>query len=143
MGSVGVVVLFAAVLGGCGTDSYFDPSVVGRWERTPTVVPILEHIAAIEGDAGPYVEYSEVSAQDLIPEITEYKVGPGDTLDILVYDIPQQNAATQYTRMVDERGMIDIPQLGPLYVAGHTSEGVRGVIAEAMKVLVGRMTNDQ
>jgi polysaccharide export outer membrane protein len=132
----GAVALFVAMLVGCGTDSYFDPSVVGRWERTPTVVPILEHIAAIEGDAGPYVEYSEVSAQDLIPEITEYKVGPGDTLDIVVYDIPQQNASTQYIRMVDERGMIEIPQLGPLYVAGHTSDGVREVISEAMKSLV-------
>ncbi|TVQ82459.1 MAG: hypothetical protein EA380_00430, partial [Phycisphaeraceae bacterium] len=49
-----LVGLFAsAALSGCELDAWmFDPSVVGRWEHTPTVVPILERIDVIESDSG-------------------------------------------------------------------------------------------
>ena len=40
--------LILAVLVGCEVDSFLDPSVVGRWERTPVVLPILDRLDVIE-----------------------------------------------------------------------------------------------
>ncbi|HEX7010773.1 MAG TPA: hypothetical protein VF184_12390, partial [Phycisphaeraceae bacterium] len=43
-----LLMLIAVVLGGCEVDSYFDPSVVGRWERTPATLPILDRLDIID-----------------------------------------------------------------------------------------------
>jgi polysaccharide export outer membrane protein len=128
----------AFALGGCHeTDAWwYDPSVVGYWEHTPTRVPIQERIAAIEGPEDDFVEVSEVTAADLIPEMEEYRVGPGDVLDIVIWDLPIAGQFTPYQRIVDTRGFIDIPQLGQLFVNARTAEGVRRVVEEAMKSLV-------
>ncbi|MBX3361226.1 MAG: hypothetical protein KF705_07295 [Phycisphaeraceae bacterium] len=56
--AAGGVVLLGG-MSGCETDSFIDPSVVGRWEHTPTTVPILERIAAIEDPRTELVEYTE------------------------------------------------------------------------------------
>ena len=34
-------------LGGCEIDSFINPSVLGYWEHTPTVVPILTRLGPI------------------------------------------------------------------------------------------------
>ena len=34
----------AGGLGSCNVDSYMDPSITGRWEYTPTTVPILDRL---------------------------------------------------------------------------------------------------
>jgi len=129
LGAWGLAAL--AGLAGCETDSFFDVSQTGRFEWTPTKVPILTKIGAIEGDATEYVQYSDVTPEDLIPEVRAYRVGPGDTIQVVVWDIPVQGSATPYERLVDNRGFISIPELGELYVSGQTAEGVREVVVQA------------
>lgn len=121
----------AAILGGCEVDSFLDPSIIGRWEFTPTSVPILDRISVIEDNTGTSVETSDVAPEDLIAEAKEYKISPGDRLVITLYDIEQRNVATDFQRDVDLRGTIDLPQLGQLYVANKTVEEVRQTLAEA------------
>jgi hypothetical protein len=36
------------MIGGCEVDSFFNPSVTGYYERTPTSMPILDRIDIIE-----------------------------------------------------------------------------------------------
>ena len=38
------------LLGGCQVDSFLDPSITGKWEHTPTTMPILDRISVIEDD---------------------------------------------------------------------------------------------
>ncbi len=121
---------------GCETDSYLDPSVMGRWEQTPTVVPILDRIAAIEEDTGDLVEYSEPTAQDLVPVAQSYRIGPGDGLTVIIYDLVVANQPEEYRLVVDARGFIEIPQLGRLQVSGKTEAEAKTVIEEAMRRLV-------
>ncbi|MCA9298069.1 MAG: polysaccharide biosynthesis/export family protein [Phycisphaerales bacterium] len=125
-----------ACLGGCEADSWMDPSVVGRWEWTPTEVPILERIGSIEGADDSYVEHSAVSATDLVPEVREYRVEPGDALSLTIWDLVQRNVAERFEPVIDSRGYIEIPQLGQLYVTGQSASGIRDIIADAMKDLV-------
>ncbi|GAB4384512.1 MAG: hypothetical protein Kow0022_07300 [Phycisphaerales bacterium] len=118
-------------LSGCTNwDSYFDPSVVGRWEHTPTKVPILKRIATIEDEPDEYVEYSEIRPSDLIPEAEPYRLGAGDGLLISVFDIIVPGSPQTERRVIDQAGYIDFPVLGRFYVAGLTEDEVRKVIEQ-------------
>ena len=119
---------------GCESDSFIDPSVMGRWEHTPTKVPILERIASIEDAKGDLVEHSAPTAEDLYTDSRDYRVGAGDTLTIQIWEFVQTGAPPEnFERVVDPIGMIELPQLGRLFVSGKTIEQVRDVVTEGMK----------
>jgi len=127
----------AGVLGGCGTwDSYADPSKLGRWERTPTRVPILTHLAAIEDPAEQYVEMSEITPEDLEPQTQLYRVGPGDVIALVIWDLTQRGTADTFPRQVDQNGYIEIPQLGRIFVNGLTEAEVVDAVSQRMSGLV-------
>jgi polysaccharide export outer membrane protein len=58
-----------------------------------------------------------------------YRLGPGDTVTIRVYDQPQLTG--DYP--VDDSGNIDIPLLGLITAAGQTTAGVADMIAAALR----------
>ena len=124
-------------LAGCETDSFIDPSVVGRWERTPTTVPILERIAAIEEDEGEFVEYTDPTSDDLKVDADDYRIGPGDQLDIVLYDMIVPRQPDGYQRVVDARGTIELPQLGTIPVNGLTADEAVRAIQDKMRPFLG------
>ncbi|QYO61926.1 polysaccharide biosynthesis/export family protein [Leptolyngbya sp. 7M] len=140
LGTVAKVVALAGVavgMAGCETDSFMlDPSVVGRWEHTPARVPILTRIASIEGPGDDFVEYSDIRPDDLLPEITEYRIGPGDRLTVIVFDIPDEGRSVPFPVVVDTRGAINLPQLGELNLNGLSVRQAEQVVMNAMRELV-------
>lgn len=125
------------VLGGCQADSFMaDNSVSGRWERTPTVLPILDRIAAIEDYTGDQVEYAEPGEADMLSIPKLYRLAPGDTLRITIYDIVTPGSPEDYERAIDSHGNVDIPQLGQVYINGLTIDETRQVIEEKVRRLV-------
>lgn len=129
--------LSLVTLTACETDSFIDPSVVGRWERTPTTVPILERIAAIEDDEGEFVEYTDPTSDDLKVDASDYRIGPGDQLDIVLYDMIVPRQPDGYQRVVDARGSIELPQLGSIPVNGLTAEETVRAIQDRMRPFIG------
>lgn len=129
------VVAAGGVLQGCTeTDAWlWDPSKIGRWERTPTTTPILSRITSIEGPGDEFVQETEPQPEDLIPEVVEYRIAPGDVLNIIVWNLPNEGDSTPYQRLVDSRGVVVLPQLGELQIAGETVEGAKAVIADRMR----------
>ena len=123
----------AALLGGCNADSYMSPHVVGRWEHTPTVVPILDRINVIERDEGEFLETTAVSPEDLIPEVDDYRVGPGDTIFMEIFDFLQAGVPTPFERSIDARGSIDLPQLGRIDVYDLTADEIRERLREQLR----------
>lgn len=113
-----------AFLAGCENDSFMDPSVVGRWEETPTIVPILDRIEVIERDEGSYVEVSEITPEDLVPVVEDFQTRPGDLLRVEIFDFIVVGQPYVIERQVDAAGTIDIPQLGRVPIAGLTIEQV-------------------
>lgn len=113
-------------------DSYLNPSITGRWEHTPTRVPILEHLAAIETPDETFVEISEITSEDLTPQTTIYRVSPGDILTLNVWDLIATNQVEILPRQVDPNGYLEVPQLGRIFVTGLTEKEVAARVAEAM-----------
>jgi protein involved in polysaccharide export with SLBB domain len=117
----------------------WDPSVLGRWEYTPASVPVLSRIASIEGPEDEWVEYTDPTPADLIPEVSEYRIGPGDRLNIILYDLPEEGRQTPYEgKLVDTRGYIELPQLGAINVNGLTVGEAVQAIENAMRSLVNQ-----
>jgi polysaccharide export outer membrane protein len=137
----------AAVLGGlgmlwsltgCHWDSFMDPSVMGRWEDTPAVVPVLEQLAPIESDGGSLVEYTDVALEDLQVQTESYAISSADEILLEVWDVVIQGQAERYERVVDQNGYIEVPQLGRVFVAGLTEEGA----ADLLKRRFGQFVTD-
>jgi len=130
-------VIGTAGLTGCtNLDSYMDPTVVGRWEKTPAKVPILDRIASIEGPEDGFVEYSDVQTDDLRVQTDEYRVSPGDFIQASVQDLIQQGVPEIITQAVDPAGYIEVRQLGPIYVAGLTEQEARNRLREAARTQI-------
>lgn len=123
-------------LTGCEVDSFIDPSVMGRWEHTPTVVPILDRVAAIEDVAAGEGQYTDPTDADLVPVAKLYRLGAGDRLELEIYDVIEPGRPEKYERTVDTRGMIELPQFGQIAVGGLTIEEARGAIASVVARLV-------
>lgn len=132
------LLLGATLLGGCGMHSWFNQSVVGRWEVTPTTAPILDRISAIEGPDDEFVQYSEVTPDDLVPRPWEYRVGPGDFLQIIVFDLRPGGQPGEFQTVVDTRGMVYLEEVGEVQVAGLTADGIREAVSDAVLSLVTR-----
>lgn len=126
-----------SLMGGCELDSFLDSSTLGRWEWTPTQVPILEHIATIEDSPGETIEYAEPTQEDLVPVVKPYRFGPGDRIKLTLYDVVRLGEAENYERMIDQRGNIEIPQLGAIYVVGLNEEQARQAVEERMRSRLG------
>lgn len=131
--SIGLLALAALTQTGCGVDSYLDPSVTGRWERTPVEVPILRRIAAIEPGDDASIEFSEPQPEDLRPEITEYRASPGDVLVIIIFDYPASGAQTPFEARVEDNGTIELAGIGKFFILGLTSDQVRNTVAEGLE----------
>ena len=70
----------------------------------------------------------EPSPEDLIADVQEYTLGPGDVVAINLMDFLQVGMETPLTVVVDEIGYIHVPQLGWLYVEGLTARQLQAEV---------------
>ncbi len=126
----------ALMMGGCHWDSFLDPSTVGRWEMTPTTVPILTSLAVIEDQPETQVEFTDVTPDDLIPEVREYRISPGEQVEVTVFGLFTPGVPETVIRLVDGRGNVDLPQVGPVYVSGLTRDEAETAIQTATNPIV-------
>lgn len=112
-----------------------DPSIMGRWEHTPTVMPILDRLSQIEDDTGEFVEVSQITPSDLIPEVSEYRIAPGDSMRITIRDFPSVGLSEPFEVTIDQRGYItpDLPFLPPIRLDGLTTSEARIEIARSLE----------
>lgn len=119
---------------GCGLNEadgwLWDPSVVGRWEHTPTVVPILDRIDLIERSEGEFVEVTGPTSEDLIPVVQEYEIGAGDMMRVSILDFLAQGDVSEFEVEVDATGAVELPQLGRVLISGLTPDEAKQRIAE-------------
>lgn len=129
-GAAGATLWFAA---GCEVNSFLDMSETGRFQNTPTSVPILERISAIEGPQTDAIAAGAIRQEDLIPEGEQYRLGPGDVLEITIQDLFNQNQPEKNELDVDPRGFIDLPQVPGIFIDGKTIDQAQQAIAKALR----------
>lgn len=127
------VIVALAGLGGCEVDNWlYNPSTVGRWQHTPTIVPVLERIDVIESDTGDYVDVTQVTAEDLIPEPRDYLISPGDVIRVQVLDFVPSAGPYRDDLIVDQRGFIGLPLIDPVRVTNMSAAQAQRAIADAI-----------
>ena len=118
---------------GCETDSFLDPSVVGRWEHTPVTLPILDRFDVIEANLGESLEVTTVRPADLIPDMREYVIGAGDLVTVTIFELVQPGVETVITRRVDETGTMRLTTVGPVRAAGLSPSQLESEIAAVLE----------
>ncbi len=108
------------LLAGCEMDSYFDPSKTGRFEFTPTTVPILDRIDVIEREKDPWGKATSVTREDLLPADLTYRLAPGDLITVEVLDLLVQSQVSTSQRRIDAAGYFRLPVIGDMRAAGLT-----------------------
>lgn len=117
---------------GCEVDSFMDPSVVGRWERDPVVLPILDRIDIIEPDPSAELNITPVRAADLVPDSREYVLGVGDTVQIEIFELIVPGTPAVQTRRIDETGVVRLPVVESIRAAGRTPSQLERDIAQRL-----------
>lgn len=133
-------VVLIAGLSGCESDSFLDPSVAGRWEKTPVIMPVLDRLSAIEDQPTEFVQTSPIVPSDLVPEVDQYRLGPGDQLEIRVRDLFVLGVEETLERPIDARGFIDLPRLPSIRLQGRTIGDATTLIENAIR---DRKINDR
>ena len=131
-----LAVVSVVLLGGCEVDSYFNPSVTGYYEHTPTSIPILDRIDIIEREPGYRPDVSKPTAEDLVPNELQYRLAPGDVVRVEIYELVAANQTDVSVRVIDQSGMIRLPTIGDVQAAGRTIEGLQEEIIAALKGLI-------
>lgn len=132
-----VLALAAASLAasaGCELNSFLDPSVVGNNRATPTTIPILTRLDVIEEPADTLVPVTPVQATDLEVDTQAYTIGPGDTINVQVYELLQPGGESLQTREVESTGEVRLQQIGTVQASGKTAsqleQDIRQTLAE-------------
>jgi polysaccharide biosynthesis/export protein len=127
-----VGITFCALGTGCETKSFVDPSEVGRYQKTPLVVPILDKLViGVEAEELQFAGARDVTADDLVVTSRDYRVGPNDAIQFSIQDLVGAGTLTQDVKRVSESGKISLPYIGQLSVVGMTEAEMEDAIVRA------------
>ena len=126
------------VLAGCpGTDMsrWWDPSAVVDSEREFVTQPIIPGLTPADypSDLVPNAEFPREGDYKYIVE--DYRIGPGDVLDIEILDLYETGMPAFLRKWVSTTGHIDLPMLPQIRIKaeGLTREELRDQIADAYR----------
>ncbi|MEE2907705.1 MAG: polysaccharide biosynthesis/export family protein [Planctomycetota bacterium] len=95
-------------------------------------MPILTRIDAIEPGGDLWGQTTGVTPEDLVPGDLSYRIVPGDTLQIEIYELYQRGTFFPFSRRVDPSGDLTIPEVGPIQAAGLTVHQFRDNLVELL-----------
>jgi len=132
--SVALIVLLGLVAG-CETQSFFDPSEMGQYSKTPLLVPILDNLDSgySEDVDARFVNATPVRPSDLVPVETDYAIASNDLLQISITDLVAPGVETYKTQRVTQSGSISLPYIGQVKALGLTEAQLEEAIAQAYK----------
>lgn len=136
--AVAVIVGVASLLSGCDVDSFMDPSEIGRWENTPVVLPIIERLDVIDEPVDEIPGVSEIRSEDLVPEIKQYVLHPGDVITVTVLDLFDLGSESVQTRRINETGHVRLPIIGQVKAAGLTAKQLEERIVDILHPAIVR-----
>ncbi len=126
--------MLCLALSGCAGWSVTDPTgSLGRWKAKPVQQRILQTLSAAEETT----DQEFANAEDPTPEdlqvITEdYTIGPGDVINVQVFELLQPDIPYVEQLVVDDLGFIIIQHVGQIRAEGLTSVELSERIKEVL-----------
>ncbi len=117
----------------CETNGFMDPTKVGSFDRTPTVLPILKELALIDEPTEDPPGLSKIRPEDLVATASEYVMGATDQLTITIYELRQEGRPEPMLRRIDDLGYIRLPIVGSIKAAGYTPSRLEKLIESKLK----------
>jgi polysaccharide export outer membrane protein len=106
-------------------------------EITPELVCELECESCLNDG------FNDCFSDSLLP--VDYKVGPSDILNIMVWGHPELNNPTNASATLDQlgfvvngKGVIYYPYIGDVYVAGKTVDEIREILTDKLRLILVR-----
>lgn len=122
------------MLGGCDTKSFIDPSEMGRYEREPLAMPILNTVDPhIESKNEEFAGASDPTPDDLKDFTGDYRISRDDVLSVAISDLQGPGQETVKTTRVTESGFISLPFVGAVHAEGLTEIELEQGIIEAYR----------
>ncbi len=128
-------------------NSFIDPSQVGRFSKDnpwgkvkPVKWPILDQLDIGDETVDYWANATDPTPADLVPEVKEYVLAPGDTISISIWEFMTPGADFTQQRPVNELGYVSLQNLGPILVTGLTPSQVESKISQMLvekKILPG------
>ncbi|MEM9413871.1 MAG: polysaccharide biosynthesis/export family protein [Planctomycetota bacterium] len=135
LAAVGILSAAGVMAGaGCEMDSFMDPSAQGAFEATARVQPILDRLSVIESGSAFDLPTSQVMKEDLMPDVREYVLGPGDIITATIYELRIPGVDDIQTLRVSETGEIRLAVVGSVMASGRSpsqlEEDIRNKLEE-------------
>jgi len=118
-------------------NGFLDPPQAGNYQKSTrneirSAMSFLEEPDGIEGAEEP-------TPADLLPNVIEPKIHPGDILRVSIFELQAPGVSTDQQIQVRQSGMETFPTVGPVQVAGFTA---RELELELKRVLRERQVLD-
>ena len=128
-----VVLSFIFVYGaGCSKDA-LDPTQIGRFRPVPVVNVILESLGVADEPEPAYTGAEDPRPEDVIVYDMDYVFGPGDIVQISIYELRRDGIPFAGTYQVTETGRVSIPDVGQIQAAGLTELELEEEIKEILQ----------
>jgi len=128
-----MITLVCILMTGCQFDSFMgDPQSIGRYEATPTMVPILDRIDVIEEGSNLWGQTTSVTAEDLIPSDLSYRLTPGDTVTVEIFELYTPGEWSASTRRIDAGGYFRLPEVGDVPAAGLSPQQFEDAVSRIL-----------
>ncbi len=128
-----VVVLFALCVCAAGcNDKFFDPTQVGRFKPVPAVNVILDSLGVAEETSAAWDAGEDPKPADVVAYDTDYVFGPGDVVNISVFELFQEGALYSNQFVVTETGKLSIPDVGVVNAGGLTESQLEEEIKQIL-----------
>jgi polysaccharide biosynthesis/export protein len=137
-GTIRTAVLFGAMtllLGGCELNDFFnpgEPKIIDPNDK-PLVVPILDTLASgIEEPDTAFSDATDIEPGDLIPDVSDYRIGPNDLVNVSIFDLLGEGTGEQVKSVrVTETGSVSLPFISPVHASGLTERQLEQAVSKA------------
>jgi len=126
----------AGLLSGCGIwNDFFNPGepyIISKGV-SPLPVPILDTLGpGVEEPDTAFTDATDITPGDLVPEVSDYKIGTNDLVSISIFDLMGEGTGeTVKTARVTETGTVSLPLIAPVHAAGQTEQELEQAISKA------------
>jgi polysaccharide biosynthesis/export protein len=127
--------LVLGVICGCALvppNSFLDPTKVGQYPLDAKEGGIRRILSPRETPPG-IASATEPTPDDLIPTYDEYRVAPGDTVQVIIPDLLTPGQPYGANLEVDATGEIRLPDVGSIKITGLTETEIEQEIAARLK----------